>query len=60
MKKLIAVAAILSLGLTALVGCEASARVGDDSNDHVSYHKTTVDRPDGSTVHEETRVEKNY
>jgi hypothetical protein len=53
MKTLLCLALLGSFGIAGLVGCEASAKVGDD-DDHGSYHKTEVRReaPSGDTTYE--------
>ena len=62
--KLIASALIAVLGASVLVGCEASAKVGDpdhvdttSSDTHTTYKKTTIERPTGeTTVHTEKKT----
>jgi hypothetical protein len=52
---------VLGLFSAAMVGCEASASVGDEDRDRdASYKKTTTVNSDGDrTVKTETKVEKN-
>ena len=55
MKRFFCIAMLGMLGAATLAGCEASAKVGDSSDDsHGSYSKTTVKResPSGDTTYE--------
>lgn len=63
MKRLFCLVMLGLLGAGTLAGCEASAKVGDDTDSgHGSYNKTTVKResPSGDTTYErktETKTE---
>jgi hypothetical protein len=54
MKRFFCIALLGMLGAGTLIGCEASAKVGDSDDDHGSYNKTTVKResPSGDTTYE--------
>ncbi len=57
--KRIATALLLGLFVASVVGCEASAKIGDNDTTHNStYKKTTVTTPSGdTTIRTEKRVD---
>ena len=59
MKRVISLA-VLAMFTAAVVGCEASAKVGDpDDSTKTTYKKTTVTEPNGDTSTKvETRTDR--
>lgn len=61
MKRVIALSLLGMFAVSALVGCEASAKVDTDGDSHSSMSKTTVrtDSPRGESKTTETRTTVN-
>ncbi len=59
MKHLLAFAVLGLFGAAALVGCEASAEIGDDDADVSSHRTTTIDRDDDDGVTRTTTVRES-